>query len=293
MADGSSARVGSAKPWAAAAAIGALQDHARRHEIDAAIEPAQGYGLYSWTHRPGSASTLISVIATGGQAADLERLREATAYPRVEWIAAEAGPEWPAAVNAAVRRAKGRHVAIVDSRLAPASADWLERLVAQLAYPPTAIVTPRIDGADGVIASVGLALGVGAGWAPVLEGAESTTLGYFGNAVVPHECAAASHACLVVPRTVLEAAGGFDERLGPDGAAVALSLAVRRGGSHVVCAADVRLQWQLPQQPPDSRDAERLRPAWPAALVNDPYFNRNFDRARADFRLERTSRSGE
>lgn len=300
---GSSAHVGAAKPWAGLAARAALADHGKRIGVDAVIEAGPGYGFYRWRQhgQHGQRRPPVSIVVTGTDARGSAALSAATIYPTAEWMPVATRPDeaqaagWAAAVNQAVKGSGGEYVAIVDGGIMPASSDWLTQMLAYFEHPHVGVVCPRIDYADGRVFSVGMVLGVGPGWAPALEGDVAGTHGYFGNAVVCRDCSAAGSACLVLTRELFELLGGFALTCGAEGSAVGFCLAARDLGRSVVCAAEVRCQWR--GQPPahvltvDPADVTCVRERWPEAF-DDPFFNPNFDRTRADFRLSRRPSDG-
>jgi hypothetical protein len=137
--------------------------------------------------------------------------------------------------------------------------------------------------ADGAIASAGIVL---TGGVPryAFEGEPGWTRGHLSNVLDVRNCAAVSGALLMTRRDVLRAVGGLDVSAGAlwD---VDHCLRVRAAGLRVAVTPHARIALRTARQPLPPRDLAALQDRWERALDRDPYYNPNFDRRSASFRL--------
>ncbi len=310
-APGSAAATGAMKPWAADAAKRALSEHLQRRGIAGSVAPGPAYGQYRVRVRPPDA--LVSVVVIGHEAGAgarsdrAARLVAQSGAARVEWLVpraspgrpdgedsgvrvvhAVAGETWAAFVNRAARQATGTYMVCVSAALEPLAPDWLDILIGFVSLDGVGVAGARILTADDRVFHAGMVTGVEGGYARIFDGASAGAPGYIWNIHGVRNCAAVSAACLVTSRTVFDEVGGFDESL-RSGADVDYCLKVRRQGQRVVYAPDAMMRWV--GRPPgaladvDSASVERLTERWRQSLHRDPYYNENFARGRADFRL--------
>src|SRR5205823_13343968 len=103
---------------------------------------------------------------------------------------------------------------------------------------------------------------------------------------VTRDCSAVSRACMLTGREVLQQTGGFDGSLGGTLADVDLCLKMRRAGHLIVYTPFVKLCWhEAPSDEIDVKSEAIMRVRWADVLQNDPYYNPNLSRERADFSL--------
>ena len=97
---------------------------------------------------------------------------------------------------------------------------------------------------------------------------------------------AVSGACLLTRREVFLEVGGFDKSLPESLADVDLCLKMRRAGYRIVYTPVAKLYWDSPVRHELGATAEAImRQRWSDVLEQDPYYNPNLSRERADFSL--------
>jgi GT2 family glycosyltransferase len=303
------------KPWAIAAVRRALDDHVRRANLQAVVEPTRAAGHFRIRYDVrGAPRVSILVALTGPPGGDqrpshLTAIAAATKYPAIDFVIASEAPlpentqhalggiahrlvvtgaaSLPVQLNAAARAAGGDHLLMLDPRAEPLARDWLDALLEFSQQRTVGSVGAFLLNPDRTIDHAGLVLGVGTGVASALHGDPEWMRGHLGTAEDVRNCSAVSGACLMTRREVFERVGGFDEHLAAlfD---VDYGLRVRRAGLQVVITPHARIRSsatsaRLGAAP--RADIERLRSVWGAAVERDPYYNPHFDRRAATFRL--------
>ena len=91
---------------------------------------------------------------------------------------------------------------------------------------------------------------------------------------------------MLTRRDVFQQIGGFDKALPPRFADVDLCLKMRRAGYLIVYTPLAKLCWDTPARDRvDSRGEAIMRQRWSDVLEQDPYYNPNLARERADFSI--------
>ena len=320
MAAGSAASSRLAKPWAISAGRRALEDHLRRTGLDAQVQQAQAASHFrvKYTIRGSPTVSLLLPCACGPaqDAAAPSRVVRAlartgsirlldvlvvchgelpaswrTALGEIPHLVVEAPAgraTTPAALNRAAGHASGQYLMTLDPGLQLLEADWLETLVALSQLEAIGAVGPVLLQADGTVDSAGIVVGCGAdGAAGAFHGAPRWTWGHVANALHTRDCTAVDTACLMTKRAVFERVNGFDETFDGTLLAVDYGLRLREAGFRVLVSPYAHARWASPR-PTHATGAEEQRRAlarWRRWLEDDPYYNPNFDRAAASFRL--------
>jgi GT2 family glycosyltransferase len=191
-------------------------------------------------------------------------------------------------VAAQISRATGDHLLFVHADVEPSAAGWLDALLEFSQQPPIGAVAPFLIRRDGTIDHAGLVLGTGEIATSAFAGEPATTRGHLSNALDVRNCAALSGACLLTRRDAFDRVGGLDLQLPPGLAAVDYSMRLREGGLRLVVTPHARL-WRgrasgrVIENDPVAR--ARLRVRWRDQLDRDPFYNLNFDRQAASYRL--------
>lgn len=192
------------------------------------------------------------------------RLQAASA-PRSEIVRCAAGLSPLAALQAAAAASTAEVLVLLDAT-APAPGDWLPAITALAGRPDSGCIAPVLLSREGKVLESGWTTGP-AGRRPLMRGFDSTMDGYNGTLVCDREVAAVSPLCVAVRRELLLASGG-------DWWEFCAQLRAR-GLFHRVCAAarvPFDAGWRDPAGAPDTAAA-------------DSFFNRHFDRRRADYSL--------
>ncbi len=231
-------------------------------------------------------------VVSDAEPSDAERQR----FPQVNWLCA-AQEKRAARLNAAVRATQGDCVAFLDAALNCEKDDWVEQMLMLAMRDHIGAVGGRICFADRTLRHAGLILGLGSkrlvGRSHFRTEAENS--GYFGQLAVAWNVSAVSAECMMVKRTRLEEAGGFDAeygdalfdvdlclRLGEAGCrSVYTPFALFSGGDSGAFALDYGVESQ--DYP---RDAARLKQRWAQALgTPDPCYNPNLTLDFSDYRI--------
>jgi GT2 family glycosyltransferase len=267
-----------------------------------------GFIRVEWLHDRGR---LVSIIVPSrGANAFLKRCLQSilvrTAYPCLEILVVNNGPEPPAAFdyyekitrdprvrvvhderpfnysaanNLGARRAKGDLLLFLNNDTEVMTPDWLDELVMWAARPEVGLVGAKLLFPSGRIQHAGVVLGLtgfaGHLFAGGTEGQESC----FGWAEWYRDFLSVTAACVLMRRDVFEQLGGFDEEFTLCGSDVALGLRAHELGYRVVYNPFARLRHHesathrgaIPS--PDFKiSLQRYRP-W--LERGDPYFNAN------------------
>jgi hypothetical protein len=297
MASGSAAASHLAKPWAVKAGQRALEDAMRRNGVDGLVQPAGAAGHFR-TRYAVRGTPLVSVIValTDGVVGDdrkdtvsaaLERMAARTAYRHVEWIRT-------AVLTSGIQKAQGAHLLfLADGPLEPLAVDWIDALMEWSQQDSVGAVGGWLLRSDDTVQHAGFVLGGDGGPANGLEGEPSWTRGHLSTALDVRNCTAVSAACLLTRRSVFDEVGGLDQQLG-ELIDVDYGLRLWRANLRVVITPHARLRYPGPVKvprsnvPPSRARLEalaRLRETWGARLDRDPFYNVNFDRRAASFRL--------
>ena len=168
---------------------------------------------------------------------------------------------------------------------------WLTAMVEQMQRPEVGAVGARLLYPDDTIQHAGVVVGVGGIAEHAFRGFPAESPGVCRQLQVTRNYSAVTGACLLTRRDVFQQVGGFDEeRLPVTFNDVDLCLKMRRAGYLIVYTPFARLYHhesasrRLAVEP---RETEVMRERWSEVLANDPYYNPNLSRERADFSLRK------
>ena len=241
----------------------------------------------------------LQVIIVDHQSTDpaaLDLLGRLAEDPRVEIMPYEGPFNYSAINNAAVKRARGPLLALLNNDVDVIDPDWLDEMVALAVLPEVGAVGAKLLYPDDRVQHAGVLLGPGgvAGHYFHLVGGDQ--LGYFGRAVMTSSVAAVTAACLVVRRTVFDEVGGFDaENLPVAFNDVDLCLKISTAGYRNVWTPHARLYHHESisrgsDQVGDrlhafNREVEFMLQKWDGVLAADPFYNPNLDLPAANFAM--------
>ena len=253
----------------------------------------------------------ISVIipsfrGSGSLESCLETLVSRTSYPIYEIVIiqmgerdkiAEAATNFPhhvlhfadaandsVAKNYAVAQTDSPWLLFLDDNVQAIGPDWLTIMAEHVQRPETGAVGPRLVNSSGTIEHAGLVLGANGIAQSAFRGFPSEHPGVNRQLQMTRNYSAVSSACLLVRREVFQQIGGFDEKLSGALADVDLCLKMRRAGYLILYTPLAKLCWD--PSPPKGVDATAeaiIRQRWSDVLEQDPYYNPNLARERADF----------
>ena len=256
----SGATMGDAKPAAHIAGRAAIADALRRRGVEGEVVDAGPAGFYRVCYRLPSSLRVSIVGAPAGPAATVPAVRAGITVERV----------------ATVAEATGDVLVFIGAEVAPATPDWLEPLLEVATQPGVGVVAPRLLDTRGLVREVGLTLGGATLASRHLAGVPPSHGGYFGSGLAIRNVSAVGGGCLVTPRQVWQAAGGWDDGLiGEDSRALDYCLRVRNRGHRVLVTpwSSMTAPAASPAVGVSAADDARLRARWGATLAADPYTN--------------------
>jgi GT2 family glycosyltransferase len=191
--------------------------------------------------------------------------------------------------NIASAAADGEYLVFLNDDTRVTKGCWLSALIGTLQFPGVGAVGARLLYPDGRNQHAGLIVGA-MGWGPwhALMGLPGRTNAYGGYLRFPHNCSAATAACLATRRDLFLEMGGFDERELPVSFNdVDYCLRLVRAGYRIAYAPQAELIHE--------EGASRGRSARPTEALalkrkwygyQDPWWNANFNRLTPHFALD-------
>ena len=292
----------------------AVNEHLRRRAIRAR---AVSHGEIEHRVRlePGAAdsdpSVSVVIPARDGKTGALAPLLERTSYPRLEVIVVQ--PDWVGgngapteavlhlrdpgdtfnpgrAANLGAARSSGEWLLFLGEETEVTERDWIQRLLAHAELPGVGAVAPALTLPDGRVEEAGLAIGLYDPVVPAMQGFPADSDGYYGSLSCAREVSALGMDCLLIRRSDFDRVGGFEEAYSRQHQAHDLCMRLANLGLSCVCAPG-------PLTIANSTEAQRLADFdvadralfverfYKRLQAGDPYYNRGFFRAAADYAL--------
>jgi glycosyltransferase involved in cell wall biosynthesis len=297
----------------------AVNAHLRRRRIAAEAVP-HGTIPHRVRLRPSrsQAKPAVSVVMPVRDGADraLDALLERTAYPGVEvivvardWsgaprldrpgivrVAAPEGSFNPGGwANLGARHARGEYVAFLGEDTEVVESDWIDQLLLYAALPSVGAVGPALIHPDGRVDAAGYAVGLYDPAVPAMRGFDADGDGYYGSLCCAREVSAIGMECMLIRRALFEQLGGFEEAFSRQFGDLDLCMRLAQRGLPAVCAPAPRTVTRTTEARRlsdfDVIDRALFVDRWYELLeAGDPYYNRNFFLAAADFALSPFSR---
>ena len=292
----------------------AVNEHLRRRGVRTRAAP-QGEIEHRLRLDPGPLDPLpsVSVVisARGGEARALAPLLERTSHPRLEvifvqpeWAGGDGGPNETAvrvddpgetfnpgrAANLGAARSSGEWLLFLGEDVEVTEPEWIQRLLAHAELPGVGAVGPALTRTDGRVDEAGLAIGLYDPVVPAMQGFPADSDGYYGSLSCAREVSALGMDCLLIRRSDFDRVGGFEEAYSRQHQAHDLCVRLAKLGLSCVCSPGPRTITR-------STEAQRLADfdVTDRALFverfyqrlegGDPYYNRGFFRAAADYTL--------
>ena len=292
----------------------AVNEHLRRCAIRAR---AVSHGEIEHRVRlePGAAdsdpSVSVVIPARDGKTGALAPLLERTSYPRLEVVVVQ--PNWvggngaatdavlhlrdpgdtfnPGRVaNLGAARSSGEWLLFLGEETEVTERDWIQRLLAHAELPGVGAVAPALTLPDGRVDEAGLAIGLYDPVVAAMQGFPADSDGYYGSLSCAREVSALGMHCLLIRRSDFDRVGGFEEAYSRQHQAHDLCMRLANLGLSCVCAPG-------PLTIANSTEAQRLADFdvadralfverfYKRLQAGDPYYNRGFFRAAADYAL--------
>jgi GT2 family glycosyltransferase len=292
----------------------AVNEHLRRRAIRAR---AVSHGEIEHRVRlePGAAdsdpSVSVVIPARDGKTGALAPLLGRTSYPGLEVIVVE--PEWVGgqgasteavlhlrdpgdtfnpgrAANLGAARSSGEWLLFLGEETEVTERDWIQRLLTHAELPGVGAVAPALTLPDDRVDEAGLAIGLYDPVVPAMRGFPADSDGYYGSLSCAREVSALGMGCLLIRRADFDRVGGFEEAYSRQHQAHDLCVRLAELGLSCVCAPG-------PPTITHPTEAQRLRDFdvadralfverfYERLQAGDPYYNRGFFRAAADYAL--------
>lgn len=304
----------SSKPYATTAQRRAVADHLDRLGKPAQVTANGADGLIrvKWSMPADAPKVSIIIPTRDGKLLErcLNSILSGTGYPDFEVIVVDNGSislrtrtllrrheRWIQVVrderpfnfaalnNAAVQRATGSVVCLMNDDCEVVSYEWLEEMVTQLLQDGVGAVGAKLLYPDGRIQHAGVLLGVGGIAGHAHRMSDRHSLHHFGWLYTPRTLSAVTAACMVVRRDAFEELDGLDEtNLGISLNDVDFCLRLREAGWRVVWTPFAVLTHHESVSRgidsvvrPEEHELERayMRGRWSIDLISDPAYNPN------------------
>jgi len=323
----STAFVKGSKNYAFEAGKRAVSEHLQRVGIDASVHDGPILGTYQVIHHLRTQPLVSIIVPNKDQAAMLARCVDSlgkSSYANFELLIVENGSQLPethayyrelrkqphirviewkkpfnyAAVNNfAASEAKGELLLFLNNDTEGINPDWLEALVKQAMQPGVGAVGAKLYYADDTIQHAGIVVGMGgvAGHSHLFYPRQAA--GYMQRLRITQNVAAVTGACLLMPRKVFDAVGGWDEGFVLAFNDVDICLSVLKAGYRVVWTPDAELyhlesktrgyEDTAEKQARFKREYDLFHLKWGTFLkAGDPYYSPHFRLDRPDFALK-------
>lgn len=217
---------------------------------------------------------VVCVADTSTDPSMLGELR-ALGGERLRVVAYEEPFNFSAKVNLGAEHSSGEHLLFLNDDMEVITPDWIERMVMYSAHPGIGAVGAQLRWEDERVQHAGVVL---EGGLPghVYRGAGGELNGYARNVLVTQNYLAVTGACLMTPRDVFDAVGGFPVELPVNYNDIYYCLAVREQGGRVVYDADTVLyHFESSSRDTKVNDWEKsmLLERWYPLIGADPYSN--------------------
>jgi len=261
----------------------AVRDHLARMNIKAKVkyfeDPLWGaYQVIYESSRPRITAVLRNYASESERAKCEQMLREAD--PDIEILVSDEP------LNQSVSKAQGEYVLILNGCI-PEKAEALTVLCAYCEQKDTAVSAGMVLGADGMIHSSGLILGIAEGLCDAFSGMDRNGPGVFNKAVVSCEFSAVMPEAAVIRKEDWIRLGGLDETYRSRLSFADYCLRLRKENRKIVyCPYVVFMRSSTDRDEYIKEDLSIFRDRWSSVLENgDPYYNRNYERERGPWIL--------
>lgn len=304
---GSTAMGAESKPYTHERARRAIEDALERRGIAGSVLDGFAPNTFRIEREIIGEPRVSVILPTRGQAPRfVESLRDRTSYPNYELISVDLeggavvehpgdgtpetaerleGSTFSGLCNAAVRRAGGEHILILDPDLEAVSDGWLERLLQHAQRPEVGAVGGKLYLPSGPVFQAGLLLDDAAGregtdgFPRFYRYGDRRSLGYRHFMDLTRNCSAVSAACMMFRKSVFEEVGGFDEaHFDGEFADVDLCLRMRERGYLIVYTSYAEFDYHgaLPRHSElDPLEADYVQRRWGEVIGRDPLYSPN------------------
>lgn len=125
----------------------------------------------------------------------------------------DAGFNYSSLVNFGVYRARGEYLVLLNNDTKVIEPRWIERLLGQALRPQVGVVGAKLLFEDGLVQHAGLIAHGDQNFAHINRNLAGDAMGYNHSLGLAQEYSMVTGACQMVPRSVYEGLGGYDEAL--------------------------------------------------------------------------------
>ena len=195
--------------------------------------------------------------------------------------------------------ARGDYLLLLNNDTEILTPDWIREMLMFAQRPDVGAVGAKLYYPDGTIQHAGVGIGLMSLAAHLHRGFAHDDPGYMGRLVYAQDVSAVTAACMLIPRRVWDEVGGLDESFEVAFNDVDLCMRIRKAGHLIVWTPFAELcHYESKSRGADIAEAKRARfedevtrfqAQWREELsAGDPYYNPNFSRDTADFRISDT-----
>lgn len=184
----------------------------------------------------------------------------------------------PAKLNQGVAASHGDYLLLLNDDIGITDPNWLAGLMAHAIKPWVGVVGCKLLYPDGRIQHAGVVL-VDGRPVHVCRKSDRRSRGSFHSLAVPRNFSAVTGACMLTPRRVFEAVGGYDEKFPVNYNDIDFCLKVRKAGWHIVCEQRIELTHLESVSRPqvcDMAEETRFARRWSHGLARDEFYNAAF-----------------
>ena len=251
-------------------------------------------GLFARTDYPALDVVVVDNGSTEPATRDL--FARYAAEPRLRVLPAPGPFNFSDLSNRGAAAARGTILLFLNNDIEVLEPGWLTELASIASDPEIGAVGAKLLYPDGTIQHGGIVLGIGGIAGHSHLGLPGNEPGSFARMLLSQEVSAVTGACLAVRAQVFSEVGGFDAaHLAVAFNDVDLCLRIRAAGYRIVWTPHARLvhhesKSRGAEDTPEKRarfeaESRVMRERWEPVLRADPYYNPNFSRAAAHYRL--------
>jgi GT2 family glycosyltransferase len=245
------------------------------------------YSLFAKTTYPN-----FEVLCIDNETIDptaLQILREAP----IERILFPGRFNYSKANNLGLSYATGDYFVFMNNDIEVITPDWIAAMLYYAEQPDVGSVGGLLSYPNRTVQHAGVVLGCRGTADHVCRGLPEDSDGYAGSLSCAHEVSAVTAACMMIPRSVYQDVGGFNEHFFTHYQDVDLCLKVRQKGKRIIYAPQAKFvhhESVSRGQYYDLVDRALLLDYW-ANVINkgDPYYNPNLNVEACDYSLNRTA----
>ena len=216
--------------------------------------------------------------------------------PKVQVVTWEGAFNYSAINNFGVSYAKGEFYLFLNNDTEIINEDCIEELLGYCLRPDVGAVGARLFYEDGTIQHAGVIIGLQGVAGHPCNGEPHESPGYFGRAIIAHDCSAVTAARVMVKRNVFEEVGGFDPKLAVAFNDIDFCLKIRKAGYLIVYNPYAQLYHYESKSRGQEDTEEKIRrfqgeietfhEKWYDVLLKgDPYYNPNLTLTETNFGL--------